>query len=187
MRAILYPSEISGRVAAPPSKSMAHRALICAALAKGESRVLNLSASQDITATLAAMRLLGASAADMDAPECRRGGTVSGCVVGDAAEQPHDAFSGPFKNGNSKRFFLIPEKRTFSIGLNKSGCNTVSLHLIRLDNSTRVITIQRCNNVPLSALNFNKNRPFCRARQKGERITPRLPKANHPFDDSAAG
>ena len=54
MRAILYPSEISGRVAAPPSKSMAHRALICAALAKGESRVLNLSASQDITATLAA-------------------------------------------------------------------------------------------------------------------------------------
>ncbi|MEQ2924295.1 hypothetical protein, partial [Ruthenibacterium lactatiformans] len=120
-------------------------------------------------------------------PRLRRGGTVSGCVVGDAAEQPHDAFSGPFKNGNSKRFFLIPEKRTFSIGLNKSGCNTVSLHLIRLDNSTRVITIQRCNNVPLSALNFNKNRPFCRARQKGERITPRLPKANHPFDDSAAG
>ena len=120
-------------------------------------------------------------------PRLRRGGTVSGCVVGDAAEQPHDAFSGPFKNGNSKRFFLIPEKRTFSIGLNKSGCNTVSLHLIRLDNSTRVITIQRCNNVPLSALNFNKNRPFCRTRQKGERITPRLPKANHPFDDSAAG
>ena len=120
-------------------------------------------------------------------PRLRRGGTVSGCVVGDAAEQPHDAFSGPFKNGNSKRFFLIPEKRTFSIGLNKSGCNTVSLHLIRLDNGTRVITIQRCNNVPLSALNFNKNRPFCRARQKGERITPRLPKANHPFDDSAAG
>lgn len=36
MRAILYPSEISGRVDAPPSKSMAHRALICAALAKGE-------------------------------------------------------------------------------------------------------------------------------------------------------
>ncbi|MFR8460544.1 MAG: hypothetical protein ACLVEX_04895 [Ruthenibacterium lactatiformans] len=64
MRAILYPSEISGRVDAPPSKSMAHRALICAALAKGESHVLNLSASQDITATLAAMRL----------PGCVRGG-----------------------------------------------------------------------------------------------------------------
>ena len=77
MRAILYPSEISGRVDAPPSKSMAHRALICAALAKGESRVLNLSASQDITATLAAMRLLGASAADMDAPECRRGAAAA--------------------------------------------------------------------------------------------------------------
>ena len=77
MRAILYPSEISGRVAAPPSKRMAHRALICAALAKGESRVLNLSASQDITATLAAMRLLGASAADMDAPECRRGAAAA--------------------------------------------------------------------------------------------------------------
>ena len=77
MRAILYPSEISGRVDAPPSKRMAHRALICAALAKGESRVLNLSASQDITATLAAMRLLGASAADMDAPDCRRGAAAA--------------------------------------------------------------------------------------------------------------
>ena len=81
MRAILYPSEISGRVAAPPSKSMAHRALICAALAKGESRVLNLSASQDITATLAAMRLLGASAADMDAPECRRGAAAAAVAL----------------------------------------------------------------------------------------------------------
>ena len=124
MRAILYPSEISGRVAAPPSKSMAHRALICAALAKGESRVLNLSASQDITATLAAMRLLGASAADMDAPECRRGAaaayahwsgerTVSGpgsLVLKGTGGLPFAPVSGPVdccESGSTLRF-LIP-------------------------------------------------------------------------------
>ena len=124
MRAILYPSEISGRVAAPPSKSMAHRALICAALAKGESRVLNLSASQDITATLAAMRLLGASAADMDAPECRRGAaaayahwsgerTVSGpgsLILKGTGGLPFAPVSGPVdccESGSTLRF-LIP-------------------------------------------------------------------------------
>ena len=124
MRAILYPSEISGRVDAPPSKSMAHRALICAALAKGESRVLNLSASQDITATLAAMRLLGASAADMDAPECRRGAaaayahwsgerTVSGpgsLILKGTGGLPFAPVSGPVdccESGSTLRF-LIP-------------------------------------------------------------------------------
>ncbi len=40
--------------AAPPSKSLAHRAVLCAALAAGPSQLENLSFSQDISATLAA-------------------------------------------------------------------------------------------------------------------------------------
>ena len=46
--------EIGGAIAAPPSKSMAHRAVLCAALAKGTSHIRNLEFSKDIAATLAA-------------------------------------------------------------------------------------------------------------------------------------
>ena len=49
---------VAGRIAAPPSKSMAHRAVLCAALAKGTSHLHHLAFSKDISATLgAAVRL----------------------------------------------------------------------------------------------------------------------------------
>ena len=60
MNVRLTPSEVRGAVTAPPSKSMAHRAILCAALAPGRSRVDNLAFSQDILATLNAVRALGA-------------------------------------------------------------------------------------------------------------------------------
>ena len=46
--------QISGTIAAPPSKSMAHRAVLCAALAEGRSHITNLEFSKDISATLGA-------------------------------------------------------------------------------------------------------------------------------------
>ena len=45
---------VGGTITAPPSKSMAHRAVLCAALAKGRSRITNLEFSKDISATLSA-------------------------------------------------------------------------------------------------------------------------------------
>ena len=45
---------IGGSITAPPSKSMAHRAVLCAALAEGSSHITNLEFSKDISATLAA-------------------------------------------------------------------------------------------------------------------------------------
>ena len=45
---------VGGAITAPPSKSMAHRAVLCAALAKGRSRITNLEFSKDISATLSA-------------------------------------------------------------------------------------------------------------------------------------
>ena len=48
------PSKISGTITAPPSKSMAHRAVLCAALAEGRSHITNLEFSKDISATLGA-------------------------------------------------------------------------------------------------------------------------------------
>ena len=48
-----------GRVSAPPSKSMGHRLLICAALAEGESRIHGISESADMKATLGCLSALG--------------------------------------------------------------------------------------------------------------------------------
>lgn len=52
---------VRGSVRVPPSKSMAHRAIICACLAEGVSRIGPLNQSQDILATLRCMEGLGAS------------------------------------------------------------------------------------------------------------------------------
>ncbi len=60
MKAVIRPSRASGRVSAPPSKSMGHRLLICAGLAEGKSTVKNVGMSQDILATLDCLRALGA-------------------------------------------------------------------------------------------------------------------------------
>ena len=60
MNAIITPSRLSGTAAAPPSKSAAHRAVVCAALAGGASRLENIADSDDIRATLGAVQQLGA-------------------------------------------------------------------------------------------------------------------------------
>ena len=56
----IEPSIAQGRMTAPPSKSMAHRLLICAALAEGTSVIRNVDCSQDILATIDCLRALGA-------------------------------------------------------------------------------------------------------------------------------
>lgn len=56
----ITPSNLRGTVIVPPSKSVAHRMIISAALAKGRSVITNLSSSVDITATVEAMQALGA-------------------------------------------------------------------------------------------------------------------------------
>ena len=55
----ITPTKLKGTVAIPPSKSMAHRAILCASLAKGKSRIDHIEYSQDILATIAAMQALG--------------------------------------------------------------------------------------------------------------------------------
>ena len=52
MKALIRPGTARGTVQAPPSKSMAHRLLICAALAQGESIVRGVDPSEDILATV---------------------------------------------------------------------------------------------------------------------------------------
>lgn len=53
-------TKLMGSVKVPPSKSMAHRAIICASLAEGTSKIENIDFSDDIIATMEAMKALGA-------------------------------------------------------------------------------------------------------------------------------
>ena len=58
--AAIEPGRLAGTAAVPPSKSAAHRAVVCAALAAGTSHIGNVEFSQDILATLGAAQQLGA-------------------------------------------------------------------------------------------------------------------------------
>ena len=59
MQVTIQKGRASGCVAAPPSKSMAHRLLICAAMSEGESVVRGISDCEDVCATLDCLRALG--------------------------------------------------------------------------------------------------------------------------------
>lgn len=60
MKIKIQKGRATGAVTAPPSKSYAHRLLIAAALAEGESVIYNVAYSQDILATLDCLMALGA-------------------------------------------------------------------------------------------------------------------------------
>ena len=56
----IIPKNLEGEVVIPPSKSLAHRAIIAAGLSSGISEISNISYSEDIAATINAMKSLGA-------------------------------------------------------------------------------------------------------------------------------
>lgn len=80
MQVTLTPKVAHGTVAAPPSKSMAHRLLICAAMSEGKSVIRGISQCADVSATLDCLRALGV--------DCRQDGdtvTVTGTDLRKAA------------------------------------------------------------------------------------------------------
>lgn len=60
MNITVAPGPLKGTVAAPPSKSFAHRMLICASLAQGNSYIRGIGESEDVLTTVACLRQLGA-------------------------------------------------------------------------------------------------------------------------------
>lgn len=97
----IQPGKLAGRILPAPSKSQAHRLLICAALAEGTSTLTHVDFSGDICATLRCMEALGAR---WSSPES---GTV--CVTGVGGHRvcfdalPRLDCSG---SGSTLRFFL---------------------------------------------------------------------------------
>ncbi|MGM9971169.1 MAG: 3-phosphoshikimate 1-carboxyvinyltransferase [Anaeroplasmataceae bacterium] len=61
MNVTITPAKLKGSVVIPPSKSLSHRAIIAASLASGTSKISNIIYSEDIKATINAMRACGAT------------------------------------------------------------------------------------------------------------------------------
>ena len=61
MKIELKPSTLCGGIIAPPSKSIAHRFLICGALSRGECKINGVSESEDMKATIGCLSSLGAN------------------------------------------------------------------------------------------------------------------------------
>ena len=57
---IIKANRLTGEVTPPPSKSILHRYIIGSSFAKGISKIKNISFSDDIIATIEAMKKLGA-------------------------------------------------------------------------------------------------------------------------------
>lgn len=87
-----------GRVTAPPSKSMAHRLLICAGLSQGKSRVHGVDMSQDVLATIDCLKALGA---DVQV----EGGTVTVTGVDALTAKPASPLCCR-ESGSTLRFFI---------------------------------------------------------------------------------
>lgn len=109
----LIPTNLTGTVHIPSSKSMGHREIICAALAQGESTVGNISMSKDIAATIAGMRALGASFA----PLAKEGERAAFKVLGAAPHVVKNIIDCG-ESGSTLRFLLpvgalCKEKLTF--------------------------------------------------------------------------
>ncbi len=88
----------SGKITAPPSKSAAHRRLICAALSEGKSVIRGISQSEDMKATIDCIRSLGASV-EVD------GDTVT--IVGCDPKKRGKAVLNCRESGSTLRF-LVP-------------------------------------------------------------------------------
>lgn len=97
MRIKIYPSLARGSVFAPPSKSMAHRLLICAAMSE-QSTVRGVQLSEDISATLDCLRALGAKV-NIDGDRVVLGGLCP-------QNFPNDAALYCRESGSTLRFFL---------------------------------------------------------------------------------
>lgn len=72
----LTPTKLSGSITPPPSKSYAHRALIAAALAGGNSELTNLADSKDIIATRRCLDALANSQDELPLLDCGESGST---------------------------------------------------------------------------------------------------------------
>ena len=101
MNLTLSPTHLRGSVTPPPSKSSSHRLLIAAALASGESTIENFLPSEDLTATVRALRSLGAEIHE-------NGSTLHISGIASRSVRPNDLPHLDCGESGSTLRFLIP-------------------------------------------------------------------------------
>ncbi len=119
----LEPTKIAGTVTVPPSKSLAHRAVICAGLANGRSTVKNIQYSDDIKATVQGLREMGAGITEEENSLVIDG---IGLNAKDKRHNNHSARTIDANESGSTLRFLVPvatlfEGKTRFIGRGKLG------------------------------------------------------------------
>lgn len=102
----VWPGKLTGEVKAPPSKSMAHRALICAALAEGRSVISGISGSKDMEATIGCMEALGAEIKRMGNGNDVEINGIGGCAASRAAGNEALPLLDCIESGSTLRFIL---------------------------------------------------------------------------------
>lgn len=115
MNVFIEKGSAHGQATAPPSKSMAHRLLICGGLADGESIIHGVSLSEDIKATLNCLNTLGASYTYSS------DGTVH--ITGTGFRIPEELDFNCLESGSTLRFFipiaLLTDKKSSFLGTEK--------------------------------------------------------------------
>ena len=96
MNLTIQPRQLQGAISAIPSKSQAHRYLICAALSDNETELICPESSHDIEATVACLNALGASI-------CR---TETGYHIAPIYQFPQTASLNCRESGSTLRFLL---------------------------------------------------------------------------------
>ncbi len=98
MQVTIRASGCGGTIQAPPSKSDAHRLLLCAGLAPGESVIHRIAPSEDLLATMDCLRALGATVSYDGESAVIRGA--------DPLKMPEGAVLPCRESGSTLRFFL---------------------------------------------------------------------------------
>ncbi len=107
----ITPRTLSGDIVIPPSKSISHRALICAALSKGESEITDLLGCEDIDATCEALEALGATFR-----------TENGVTYVQGIENPPAKAEINCRESGSTLRFLIPVAAALGVEATFTGC-----------------------------------------------------------------
>ncbi|HIU64088.1 MAG TPA: 3-phosphoshikimate 1-carboxyvinyltransferase [Candidatus Avacidaminococcus intestinavium] len=113
----ISPQILQGSVQVPSSKSMGHREIICAALAKGVSVIDNISLSEDILATCSTLRALGSKIKEV---ESAYQGRTALLVHGGHLQAPTESLDCG-ESGSTLRFILPLTLLTGGAVVNGSG------------------------------------------------------------------
>lgn len=96
-KVVITPSKLSGKISVPPSKSISHRALICAALSKGGSEIKNLLDCSDTRATIEILTNMGAKIS-----------FENGTALIEGIEKPNKKIIANCRDSGSTLRFLMP-------------------------------------------------------------------------------